>query len=83
VNKHTHATSNDMGALVKDVRALMADIADGGRRIRRGEGRPRLAAAQGQRDTPKKLAGLSVSATNRSKVRKPPMKPCISTPISL
>ena len=44
MNKHTHATSNDMGTLVEDARALMAATADvAGEKV--GEARRRLAAA--------------------------------------
>ena len=42
MNKHTHATSNDMGTLVEDARALMAATADvAGEKV--GEARQRLA----------------------------------------
>ena len=44
MNKHTQATSNDMGTLAEDARALMAATADvAGERV--GEARKRLAAA--------------------------------------
>ena len=44
MNKHTHATSNDMGTLAEDARALMAATADvAGEKV--GEARRRLAAA--------------------------------------
>jgi ElaB/YqjD/DUF883 family membrane-anchored ribosome-binding protein len=42
MNKHTHATSNDMGTLVEDARALMAATAEvAGEKV--GEARERLA----------------------------------------
>jgi len=44
MNKHTQATSNDMGTLAEDARALMAATADvAGEKV--GEARKRLAAA--------------------------------------
>jgi ElaB/YqjD/DUF883 family membrane-anchored ribosome-binding protein len=44
MNKHTQATSNDMGTLAEDARALMAATADvAGEKV--GEARNRLAAA--------------------------------------
>jgi ElaB/YqjD/DUF883 family membrane-anchored ribosome-binding protein len=53
MNKHTHATSNDMGTLVEDARALMTATADvAGEKV--GEARQRLAAAL---ENAKKIAG--------------------------
>lgn len=44
MDKHAHATSNDMGTLAEDARALMAATADvAGDKV--GEARKRLAAA--------------------------------------
>ena len=44
MNKHTQATSNDLGSLAEDARALMAATADvAGEKV--GEARKRLAAA--------------------------------------
>jgi ElaB/YqjD/DUF883 family membrane-anchored ribosome-binding protein len=44
MNKHTQATSNDLGSLAEDARALMAATADvAGEKV--GEARNRLAAA--------------------------------------
>jgi ElaB/YqjD/DUF883 family membrane-anchored ribosome-binding protein len=44
MSKHTHTTSNDMGTLAEDARALMAATADvAGEKV--GEARRRLAAA--------------------------------------
>jgi len=44
MNKHTQETSNDMGSLAEDARALMAATADvAGEKV--GEARKRLAAA--------------------------------------
>ena len=44
MNKHTQATSNDMGTLAEDARALMAATVDvAGEKV--GEARKRLAAA--------------------------------------
>src|SRR5664280_1564776 len=44
MNKHTHATHNDVGTLAEDARALMAATADvAGEKV--GEARKRLAAA--------------------------------------
>ena len=44
MNKHTQATSNDIGSLAEDARALMAATADvAGEKV--GEARNRLAAA--------------------------------------
>lgn len=44
MNKHTHATDNDLGTLAEDARALMAATADvAGEKV--GEARKRLAAA--------------------------------------
>ena len=44
MNKHTQATSNDIGALAEDARALMSATADvAGEKV--GEARNRLAAA--------------------------------------
>ena len=44
MNKHTQATSNDIGALAEDARALMAATADvAGEKV--GDARKRLAAA--------------------------------------
>jgi ElaB/YqjD/DUF883 family membrane-anchored ribosome-binding protein len=44
MNKHTQATSNDMGTLAEDARALMAATADvAGEKV--GEARQRLSAA--------------------------------------
>ena len=44
MNKHTHETSNDMGTLAEDARALMTATADvAGEKV--GEARKRLAAA--------------------------------------
>jgi ElaB/YqjD/DUF883 family membrane-anchored ribosome-binding protein len=44
MNKHTQETSNDMGTLAEDARALMAATADvAGEKV--GEARKRLAAA--------------------------------------
>jgi ElaB/YqjD/DUF883 family membrane-anchored ribosome-binding protein len=53
MNKHTPATSNDMGTLAEDARALMAATADvAGEKV--GEARKRLAAAL---ERGKELAG--------------------------
>jgi ElaB/YqjD/DUF883 family membrane-anchored ribosome-binding protein len=53
MNKHTHATSNDMGTLVEDARALMAATADvAGEKV--GEARQRLADTL---EHAKKIAG--------------------------
>jgi ElaB/YqjD/DUF883 family membrane-anchored ribosome-binding protein len=53
MNKHTQATSNDMGTLAEDARALMAATADvAGEKV--GEARKRLAAAL---DSAKEIAG--------------------------
>ena len=44
MNRHTHTTTNDMGTLVEDARALIAATADvAGDKV--GEARQRLAAA--------------------------------------
>ena len=44
MNRHTHTTTNDMGTLVEDARALVAATADvGGEKV--GEARKRLADA--------------------------------------
>ena len=53
MKKHTRATSNDMGTLVEDARALMAATADvAGEKV--SEARKRLAAAL---DSAKEIAG--------------------------
>ena len=53
MNKHTQATSNDMGTLAEDARALMAATADvAGEKV--GEARKRLAAAL---ESAKEIAG--------------------------
>jgi ElaB/YqjD/DUF883 family membrane-anchored ribosome-binding protein len=53
MNKHKHATTNDMGTLAEDARALMAATADvAGEKVE--QARNRLAAAL---DTAKEIAG--------------------------
>ncbi|MFZ0826412.1 MAG: DUF883 family protein [Verrucomicrobiia bacterium] len=53
MNKHTPATSNDMGSLAEDARALMAATADvAGEKV--GEARKRLATAL---ESAKEMAG--------------------------
>jgi ElaB/YqjD/DUF883 family membrane-anchored ribosome-binding protein len=53
MNKHTQATSNDMGTLAEDARALMAATADvAGEKV--GDARKRLAAAL---ESAKEIAG--------------------------
>jgi ElaB/YqjD/DUF883 family membrane-anchored ribosome-binding protein len=53
MNKHTQATSNDMGTLAEDARALMAATADvAGEKV--GEARKRLTAAL---ESAKEIAG--------------------------
>jgi ElaB/YqjD/DUF883 family membrane-anchored ribosome-binding protein len=53
MNKHTHATGNDMGTLAEDARVLMAATADvAGEKV--AEARKRLAAAL---HTAKEIAG--------------------------
>ena len=55
MNKETQATSNDIGTLAEDARALMAATADvAGEKV--GEARKRLAAAL---ESGKKIAGPS------------------------
>jgi ElaB/YqjD/DUF883 family membrane-anchored ribosome-binding protein len=53
MNKHKHATTNDMGSLAEDARALMATTADvAGEKVE--QARKRLAAAL---DTANEMAG--------------------------
>ena len=72
MNKQTQATSNDMGTLAEDARALMAATADvAGEKV--GEARKRLAAA-----LERARRSMAASARRRSKAPRRPTRPCMS-----